>query len=458
MMMFSDIAQCLLVPQALGFFIIGLLFREARLPLSFKLALGYGLGMGLVAFWMLVLGMLGISYDLFVLAGPLLVLTLILAFGMWRSRDRFAAGKEDKGQGSARLSVLEVLCALFIFYQLAYIFWQGFQIPVISWDGFATVAFNAKVIYTERSLVYLNTMPHGGYPQNVPLMEAWVALNLGRWDNQLVKMIFPFFCLAFLGVHYHFLRAFTSRQWALVGCALLFSANFFVGFATISYRDFVLMYYNCATVMLLILGQRERRNFFVFLLLAGIFAGLGALTKTEGALYLIIFSALLAAVTWHVADKKTAWRSGLAFILPSFGLCLVYQLYRLARGIEMDVKAASLLFDWKQLLEIPIFIRNFFEEMFFSGDWNLVWLLFTVSLLRLFLVRMSAEVRVLFLALAGYFVVLFFLAFFTYSHPLLLDETWKFNVPRLILHFFPLVPALIVLLNWQGAGGRRSPG
>ena len=89
--------------------------------------------------------------------------------------------------------------------------------------------------------------------------------------------------------------------------------------------------------------------------------------------------------------------------------------------------------------------------MFLSGNWNLVWLLFVLSLTRLDRIRQSETVRFLLLFLGMFFAVYFF------GYALTQHFVWvadKHDVlSRSILHVYPLVVAVICLIN---AGDDRS--
>ncbi|VAX35161.1 hypothetical protein MNBD_UNCLBAC01-1821, partial [hydrothermal vent metagenome] len=80
-----------------GFAVILFLFRRSPLNLVFTLALSYGLGFGLLAQWMLVLGILQISYSVMTIGLPLVVCAVIIfLFGLKRTKINVEVLKERK--------------------------------------------------------------------------------------------------------------------------------------------------------------------------------------------------------------------------------------------------------------------------------------------------------------------------------------------------------------------------
>ena len=115
-----------------------------------------------------------------------------------------------KSDHSIILIVLHFLLLLFIGQTFTFTFWRGLFFPISKWDAIATVAFKAKLIFYEGTLPDLAQLPHRAYPLFIPLAESWIAISLGVWDEQSVKIIFPLALYSLIFIQYHFLKCLTN--------------------------------------------------------------------------------------------------------------------------------------------------------------------------------------------------------------------------------------------------------
>ena len=329
-MVWLNLFISIFLPWSAGYFLILLLFRDRPLPVLPSIAFAYGLGMGILTQWMLVIGACGIKYTLTSIGMPLAVLALVSSFHLrfLKNKHKNVIPRINSTPKTEKFDFVSMCLLLYIAYYVFYVFWRALNVPISHWDAIATIAFKAKVFFYERSLAQLQNLPHSSYPLHVPFVQTWIALNLGEWNDQLIKVIFPFTFLSYLITHYYFLKVYTNRRWALAGVALVISSNLFTFHATIGYRDFSMLYYNCTTIMLLILWNTKRYN--AFLILASLFAGFATFVKLEGSAYLIVYSILLIITFCH--QKCYSYREKLnkfwRFIIPSYGICVFYHIYK----------------------------------------------------------------------------------------------------------------------------------
>jgi len=288
-----NLTLSILIPFVTGYTFLSYLSKGGPLSIPFKMALAYGLGLGILTLWMFLLTLFHYSLNFLTITIPLLLCSISFLLLTPIKKTNIANPIDTKIlKETAPLPLLPkifiysfiILLTLYIAHNILYVFWFSMNIPIYTWDATATVAFKAKIFYFEQSIPHLKLLPHPTYPLLTPLAETWVAINLEYWDEQFIKIIFPFAFLSYLIINYTFLKLYTNRIWALLGCAILLSSNLFIHHATISYRDFLLMYYNCTTIILLLLWQRTALN--AFLILSAIFAGLTTFVKLEGTAFL----------------------------------------------------------------------------------------------------------------------------------------------------------------------------
>ena len=443
------IIYSLLLPFFCGWLILSFIFKDKGLSLSLHLGLSLGLGIGILSQWMLLLGILGVTYSSLAISSLLLVIIFWL---QWQLKIHSLRYPQSSRRGKIEFlsQRWERICMGAVLFYLGWnvfvVFINGFNIPVCTWDAYATIAFKAKIIYYERSIADLPRFPHSAYPLLTPFTQAWIAFNLGAWDHQWIKAFCPFAYISFLSLFYGFLKKQTSFWGGILGVLLVISSKQFHFHGYIAYRDFWTMYYNCAAVMCLLLWfkQKDRRYLFV----AGGLGGFLTFSKAEGQLYLgiMLFILLLMLAFDKVLKLKDRIKLYACFAGPSVGIWLVYFLYKISLGITYEEKA-RLEFGWQALTRLLVTFKKIFLDLFIMDNWGWVWILLGLSLLRLWRKAWPREITYLFWFIGFHFFSILVLSSFTASFDWLGGHLWTMGLPRLHLHFFPLAVAVIVLLN-----------
>jgi len=162
----------LMLPLGLGYAITLYLTRHHPLPKVFCLAVGYGLGTGLLTQWMLFLGVFNIPLSAAAINIPLFALLLACLFALKKNGIGMISLNFKKINPQKKPDFLCLLMFLYISIYTVYIFWRAFNIPIFSWDVFSVYAFQAKVIFLERSLQQHPNFPHYTYPLHTPFLQA----------------------------------------------------------------------------------------------------------------------------------------------------------------------------------------------------------------------------------------------------------------------------------------------
>lgn len=461
---FVHLTIALGIPLSAGYTLIMFLFRNYALPLTLRISLAYGLGLGLLTLWMMIVGAFQWPFNLLTIGIPLLFLAAVgVIFLMIQRKNNTPPPSpfQKRAQDTSRPTPIAIfqfafcmILWIYILHNVFYVLWRSVNIPVATWDAIATVAFKAKIFYFEQSLPALTLLPHKTYPLLTPFAQTWIALNLGEWSDLWIKIIFPAAFLSYLVIHYQFLAFNTSRTWALLGCAILLSSNLFTYHATIAYRDFFLMYYNCGAIILLLFWNRTQQS--AFMILASFFAGLAAFTKLEGtaflAIYLILFLIInLSKKSFNLKQKLT---DTVKFLVPGFGIGLGFQAYKIFNNVLKEgsgiVDKTGFDFSLEKLRLIPEIIQAFSNDLFFSGNWSMVWLLALLSLRHLPHKKKNREAGLILVALFLFFSLYTTVALLTVNYTWIAGELKSTTLSRLILHFYPLSVLLIILLNHEG--------
>ncbi len=443
-----NLSLSLFIPWIAGYSLLLVLLKpSSNQEFFFRTALAYALGMGILTYTMLILGCLRIPLSLSSIGYSLVVLTtiflLIFLLGKKNSADLLFTPKPENTPNP----LLFFLMAGCVGYFTIYVFWRSLNIPVIDWDAVSIWAFNAKVFFYDQTLDHAKYIPHASYPLHVCFAEAWIALNLGSWNDVLIKIIFPFEFLSYLIIQYHILKLYTNKTWAMLGNVLLVSSNFFIYHATIGYADFTLMYYNSLVILLLLLWNRESNKKYLFL--AGLLSGLMTFVKIEGLIYLMIHTVL----AFYILSLKNSnllnkIKDMSRFVIPSYLLYSFYFLFKIKNDIPLLRDDAKITFHLDQLHRVPVILEQFLNNLFYSGNWNILWLLFVLSLIRYPQRKKISEIRILIFGLLLFFLAHFLLFLLTPSFSFIASFNQESSVlSRLFLHFFPLIPLLIIFLN-----------
>ena len=446
----------LLLPLTAGTLLARWLSRNAPLPLPLLLALGFGVGTGILTHLFVLLNFVAVPHRfLWVSAG---ILLLALVMGWLNLKAASSGGDRIALAPRPQLNAVNAALGLFILYIGGYILWSGFNVPIHSWDTFSTMGFKTKIILYSQSLEYIPRFAKFDYPLHLPSLIAWLASGSGGWDDTLVKMIFPMYSLALAVVLFYALRIFTDGRWALAGVALLLSSNFYVYHSTIAYRDITMMFFNCSAVLLILIWQRT--EFRTSLLLAALLSGMTSFIKLEGFGYLGIHNLLVLIILFF--DKKMSWKDKflrqLAFSAISIGIYAIFTVYKKTAILPLvpdwrvhhthfDLNRLSLELGMESLTRMGVVLQRYLENMFLSGNWNMVWVLFFASCLRI-----ETWVRCATLRYLALFLLIFFAIYFG-SYSLTQHYYWvsdKYDVmSRSMLHIFPLIPLAICLLNFS---------
>src|SRR3989338_1048505 len=443
----------LIIPLGMGYTLLAALFRELSMGIMLRSALGFGLGLGILSHWMLILGILEIPFNVEVIGCPLIFVLVFFLYKILRRRGNIVFPLKNHLTHRAKIyhirqnpplsyKIFYFTAVSYIAYIFLFVFWQSLTIPIESWDALATYAFKAKVFFFDRTIHRLN-VPHPSFPPHLSFLHTWINLNLGAWDDVMVKIILPLTLAAYAIVHYSYLKALTDSPWALGGLCLLLSSNFLVYHATIAYNDLSMMYYNCTSIILLLWCGRQGND--SWLILASLFSGLTTFIKLEGTEYLLIHTILCLIIlsrntTYNFQEKFFKF---LKFVVPSYSVCLLYNLYKLSVGVwETEGRIPSIP-SLQSLNRLPSILKAFGHSLFMGGNWNLLWAILIISLASYIKrARRERDVNLLWTALVLFIGL--YIVFFTFTSA---SVSYPNTLPRVVLHFFPLCPLLIILLN-----------
>jgi len=379
------------------------------------LSLSYGLGLGAVAVGLFLLSWVGVGLS----RGSVLLAVAALSALLWalRLERRRRAGERDTGEPPAHrlagggkglkplvpcrqartltpgeggrppaggLEVFLLVLLILVFLSQAYF---AVSTPLSSMDAMGFWGYSAKAIFFDGSIRTpalvdpLRGHPHPRYPLLVPLAQDWVHFLRGRYDDGSVRLLFVGFYAALVGVIYGTVRRRWGPRAALVAALLVATIPALRADgsgAAFAMADIPVAFFIAAALAGWVRWMEEGRS--RDLLLAFIFAGLGAWTKNEGLAALAILTALV--VVQAVASRRLMSAAGV--LVVGWVLVVPWLLFR--AGLPATDE------DYPSHLRPAVFIANagrlptiawsWLRELADASHWNILWLLAAVAGLR----------------------------------------------------------------------------
>ncbi len=310
-------AVALAIPTILGFLTISVLLRdEAACRLSERLCLAYPLGMVLLTVQMFLLALMHAPLRLEYVASPVMVeiaglflfirkrkipLMRIPSFGYFNE----IVGADGHWLKKTSLVILAVIVTV----KIASILVETYLRPIFAWDSFANWSAGAKAFYYSHSLL-LNTSPedffgkgllnrNANYPPHNPLMQVWISLWVGNFDEVLVKLWSPVYLLAMSVYLYLIMAKETSRLIALSLLVLFLSSPLMSVHSIEAYSDVPLSVYLLFSLIMFFFAMRGKHEYWT---LMGLFSAEALFTKDEAPFFVIPL--LLAAIMFIWQNRK----------------------------------------------------------------------------------------------------------------------------------------------------------
>jgi hypothetical protein len=167
--------------------------------------------------------------------------------------------------------------------------------------------------------------------------------------------------------------------------------------------------------------------------------------KLEGAIYVLIHVVLYLIMLLETQNLSlsTKIKNSATFIFLSVGICSIFFLYKLHLGISGMSGRLQMAGDANLLPKSINILMAFLDALFSGSNFNLLWLLLIFSILGgISRLKRIQEIKYLCLSLIAFFLI--YIAFLMSTKALIDYPT---TLSRIILHFFPICPMLIILLN-----------
>ncbi len=448
------IVLALLLPTLFGFLIITLLLcKDPDIGLIERLCLSYPIGMGMLTIQMFILGLLRIPLTLLFVSLPIFVEIIVLSFWLARKnvvvfpKPSFGLFDELTSKHSGWLKkVLLVILTAWAGVKLGSIFVEAGLRPIFGWDAWTNWSVGAKLFYYTKSLM-LDVSPQDfftrgavqrltAYPLHNPLMQTWLGLWAGSFDEVLVKFWSPVYMLCLSVYLYHVICREFNRLTSMALLTIFLSSPLLSYHAVEAYSDLTLSTYLFLALTSFLYAMRGKRAFWS---LMGVFSAEAMFTKDEA----LFFAAplILSAVVYLHQNKDTSLKRAypLGMLLTPLLCVAPWYVFKFSHGLRLGADSIPL-----ELTFHPEIIAPAIQDIMSLDNFNVI--IVFLLILMLFSGKPTREFMYLFFPIvcyASFFFMLYAFTTFYYHH---FSEGTVFY--RNILTYYPgLFWLLALLLN-----------
>jgi hypothetical protein len=445
-------AIALFLPTLLGFLALALVLRDDQdTGLVERLCFSYPLGIGFLTIQMFILGLLRVPLTLINTLIPILAETVVLLVLIVIQRitvvPKLSFGFRDEllSPGISRIrKIAVVLLLLWAGIKLFSIFVETGLRPIFAWDAWANWSVGAKLFYATKSLL-LDSPPQDffasgavlritAYPLHNPLMQMWISLWNGRFDEVLVKFWDPVYLLCLSGCLYLVARKELNTLNAMMMLVIFLSSQLMSYHAIEAYADLALSAYLLLAAISVLYAMRGREAFWI---LAGTFSAEALFTKDEALFF--VAPLCISAVIYIVRDSIDAIKKTNAIIKLAVPLLLAgpWYVFKFSHALGLGANHIKLEFTFHPEILLPAL-----QQLCSLENFNVIIVFF--PLLLLLGGKPSKEFLHIIIVVAAYEA--FFLSLYIFT-TFYFDHFSKGTVFfRNILTFYPVIGILTILL------------
>jgi len=367
-----------------GYFILSGLFTrnyKSRMPLLERLGLSYLLGSGFITLGLFTMDYFGLVLSSGNILGMIWSGAFILAvISVFRNRE----GWRKMGSLSiapafllnpVRLFLgekknwLVILLFLILAVQVVFIFLEAWIRPFYTWDDIETWGFKGKAIFETQSICWeYFHFSRFQYPLHLPLLQGFVSILIGEWNEAAVRTIVPLYYVSLLAIFYYEIRRYTKLQTSFLAVLLLATLPVLAFHATIAYADLTLaIYHSVGAFFLTRWFLNKDKEDLVFWGILGAFA---IWTKLEGFMFFMAQGLVIAFYFYRTREWKQIRYFAINLILPF----LFYVITRYSHFGHYPTFVDERLRAFGVYPERLNWVFDYFgQSVFIQGTWSFLW-------------------------------------------------------------------------------------
>jgi len=393
-----------LITTAFGLAFTAIIFKREENSLE-RLALGYGIGVGLITIIMFILSLLKIPLTL-----PVIILFLIGIFFValcYVLNNNYIFLNINKlfpvdhgGRDIKGIALKGLIVALA--FKMLFVLFSAIIKPMIDVDSFVYYALHAKAIFLKHNaLMQYNLQLIGDKPLFPQLSLAWFSIGMGAWDDALMKSVNAILFISLIFIFYCALRRYYPRLYSMFFTFLLSTLPFIAHHATTAYADFPQTYYYSAGTIYLLLFIKgwadDKERSFKDLLVAAILLGISLFVK-RGGLFIVAIDSFVILAFFIIKRRDLVIDDFKKIIVPigAFMLIvlpwLIFSQAEVVKYLQASNAGGGSVPAQDNTGRLMTVITLGLWRMFFYSNWQLSWLLFILIFLML-LTRLRVIIR-----------------------------------------------------------------
>jgi hypothetical protein len=338
--MMIQIFTAIFLPTLLGFFIISVILRnDQETLLGERIGLSFPLGAGILTLQTFLMGVLRIPLTLFNTTIPIVVELAGLATWIWwegiiliRKPSSGLIAEIIGPKNNWMKKFVFFILSLWIAAKLGSVFLEASFRPIYSADSWKVWSACTKVFLSSHSLLLdVPSQDFFGrdavnriifYPLHTNLIQLWMSLWMGTFDEVLIKFYNPVYLLSMAIVFYYFSMRETNRLTALILLIIFLSSPLLSYHSVEANSDLMLgVYLLFASASFL----KAMRGATAYWILTGIYASEALFTKQEA--FFFILPLLLSAIGYFKFNMRNGDRKISNILRLLFPLLMIIPWY-----------------------------------------------------------------------------------------------------------------------------------
>lgn len=445
----------LFLPTLLGFLILALALRnDEDTGLLFRLGMSYPLGAGILTFQIFITGLCRIPLTLINLSAPVALEIVLLALWLLKNKTplapRITVGWTKELVSHETHFAKKAAIILFLGWaalKIVSIFVETGLRPIYAWDAWANWSVGAKLFYSTHSLML--DAPHQdffgqgaviritAYPLHNPLMQLWLSLWNGGFDEVLVKFWTPPYLLALAVCLYLYASKELGRLASAALLVIFLSSPLMSYHAVEAYSDFPLAGCFFFASLAVLQALRGRPQFW---LLAGLFSAEALFIKDEALFFVAPLILSAGTYLWLNTEDRAQRRTAFMKLFFPFILILPWYAFKFSHALGLGAGHVKLEFTYHPEIVIAV-VQSFLT----LDNFNVLFIFLPVLLV----LSGKPGKELLYIGLPVACYAMFFLALYAFT-TFFFDHFTKGTIfYRNLLTYYPVVAIFTVLLIKQ---------
>jgi len=256
---------------------------------------------------------------------------------------------------------------------------SALNLPVIAYDSLYIWSFTAKNWFFNQCDLQAELLSkgswHANYPWQMAILQYWLSMIAGRFDNSLINFVAWFYYVIGAGLLFSQIKIFFNKSTSLIWTLFYLSSPLIFAHSYQTYADLPLAVYILAAFILLYNYLNQRIDSWIYWL--AILVGFGYFVKLDAMVAII--ASLIVLFIMQRRGMVTLKKYGV-FLILIFAAALPWLLYIFIKDLSLFNGSGG--FFWR-----PEVILAMIKSLFWFSNWHIIsYILFTFLLIYIKLI------------------------------------------------------------------------